>query len=843
MKEETGTECLSHQDVKEETGTECLSHQDVKDERQAQSACTTKEGTLGQDIRYGLRLLGRNPGFSLVAILTLALGIGATTMVFSVTDALLIHVFPYRDADRLTLFYMHELKQGGYNGQMSPSVAQFLDVRKELHTFEELIGFWNTGLLYDNGQGTQEVPAASVTTNTFRFLGVEPLLGRTILPEDERPGAPPVCVIGYRFWQEQFHGNPSVLGAAMSFNGQARTLVGIMPPRFQFLGVPVWLPYSLNPAMPRSYVEMMGRLRPGVSVQAATADLDAVYKRLVQVYPADFPDKRFTVSVRTLTDDTVGDFRRVLYTLFAASAILLLIACSNVANLLLVRATRREREIAIRAAVGATRIRLIRQLLVESCILAAAGAVAGCVLTWYGVSAFAALLPHGVVADEAVIGLNQTALWFALGVTLATTLLCGLAPAILAVRGQSIRPMAQSSTGRGRLRGVLVIAEVALAIVLLTGAGLMTRTLLALTHVNLGFDPADLLLAQLNVPRGRYQTAEEQKLLVRQVLEHVASTPGVKGVAFALGTPPGSTRGPLVDLDVPGKTHQARWTATIAVSSEGYLKLLGRPLLRGRDFSEADVESARHLAVVNEMFARSFFGNDDPIGRKIQFHFDRWRNAPPDPNFEVAGVVSDAKDRGLREPIVPEALLVYTAIPGQGLGILVKTEAPPLTFVESLRRQVWAVDSTVVLTHLTSVEQYIQESYAQPQFGLVSIAGFAGIGLVLAIVGVFSVMAYAVSVETREIGIQMALGAQRGQILRMVLRKGLGLVAAGIAVGLAASLGLTRLIASQLWGVSANDPWTLAGVTALIAASTLVACWLPARRATKVDPMQVLRAE
>jgi len=480
---------------------------------------------------------------------------------------------------------------------------------------------------------------------------------------------------------------------------------------------------------------------------------------------------------------------------------------------------------------------------VESCILAVAGAAAGCLLTDYGVSAFAALAPQGVIPGEAVIGLNQTALWFAVGVTIATTLLCGLAPAILAVRGQSIRPLAQAATGSGALRGLLVVAEVALSIVLLVGAGLMTRTLFALTHVSLGFNPENLLLAQLDAPRGSYQTPEQQRLLVRQVLDRVAHTPGVRSAAFALGTPPGGARSPMLDLDVAGKTHQGRWTAAIAVSSEGYLPMLGRPLVRGRDFSEADVESARHLVVVNETFARSFFGTGDPVGQRITFHFDRWRNAPPDPNFEIAGVVADAKNRGLREPIVPEVVFVYSALPGQGLGILAKTEGPPLSLVESLRRQVWTVDPAVALSHITSVEQDIRDKSAEPRFGLVSIGGFAGIGLVLAMVGVFSVMAYAVSVRRREIGIRMALGAQRGQILGMVLRKGLMLVAAGIAIGLVASLGLTRLLSSQLWGVSANDPWTLAGVTAVLAATTLAACWLPARRAAKVDPMLALREE
>jgi predicted permease len=371
----------------------------------------------------------------------------------------------------------------------------------------------------------------------------------------------------------------------------------------------------------------------------------------------------------------------------------------------------------------------------------------------------------------------------------------------------------------------------------------MTRTLFALTHVALGFNPDGLLLSQLNVPRGRYQTADEQKLLVRQVLDHVERTPGVHGAAFALGTPPGGVRGPLLDFDIPGKTHAGRWAAAISVSSEGYLGLLGRPLLRGRDFTQADVDSARHLAIANETFVRTFFGGTDPVGQRIAFHFDRWRSPPADPTFEIVGVMSDAKNRGVREPVAPETLVVYSALPGQGLGILVKTDGPPLSVVESLRSQVWAVDSTVALTHISSVEESLSDDSAQPRFGLFSLAGFAGVGLLLAMVGVFSVMAYAVSLRSREIGIRMALGAHQNQILGMVLRKGLALVSAGLGIGLAASLGLTRLLVSQLWGVSANDPWTLAGVTAVLGATTLAACWLPARRAAKVDPTLALRQE
>jgi len=790
--------------------------------------------SFAQDLRFGLRTLRRNRGFAAVAAFTLALGIGAATLVFSVTDSLLLHVFPYRDASRLTYFYIHETRQGGYSGQMSPSVTQFIDVRQGLHTFEEIAGFWNRSLLYDNGQGSQEIPTAAVTTNVFPLLGVDPLAGRVFTAEDERPSAPPVCVIEYQFWQEQLHGDPRAVGSSLKLEGQPRTIIGIMPPRFQFLGVPVWLPYSVN-AGARGYVQMIGRLRSGIALEAATADLTAAYDRLKQTYPADFPDKRFTVSLRTLTDASIGDFRRILYTLAAAAAILLLIACSNVANLLLVRATRREREIMIRAAVGATRLRLIRQLLVESFLLALLGGAAGCWLAYYAVHVFAVLAPRDVIPAEAVVALNSTALWFALAIAFVTTLLCGLAPAIMAVRGKL--------TSRTRLRGALVMAEVALSIILLVGAGLMTRTLFALTHVDLGFHPDNLLLAQLNVPRARYQSPDQQRLLVRQVLDRVAQTPGIHAASFALGTPPGSSRTPMLTFDIPGKPHPSPWTTAIAVSSEGYLPMLGRPLHQGRDFTATDVESARHLVIVNQTFARTFFSNENPIGRKMQFDFSRLRSAPSDPVFEIIGVVADAKNRGLREPTAPEALLVYTALPGQGLGILVKTDAAPLAMVETLRRQVWSVDSTVGLTHLTSIQWSIQDSYAESRFGLFSIAGFAAIGLTLAMVGIFSVMAYTVSINRREIGVRMALGAQPAQILAGILRKALLLAVSGIVIGMAVSLALTRLLATQLWGVSANDPMTLGGVAAILMITTLLACYVPARRAAATDPMQSLRTE
>lgn len=794
-----------------------------------------------------LRTFRRSPGFSIVAIVTLALGIGAATLIFSVTDALIFHVFPYRDAGRLVVFRVHELRPGGFDGPASPPIAAFQDFRQTNRSFEDIEGFWNATLLYPSPEGAQQVNAAWVTPGTFQFLGVAPELGRTLVPGDDA-----VCVLSHRFWQEQFAGDPKILGTVLTLNGAARTVIGVMPPRFRYLDVNLWIPYGgVSAGSPTGgrlllpggrFIQMMGRLKPGVSISAATAEFDAFERRAVAAYPKDFPDDRFTASVRSLLDDAVGNLKPVLFTIFGAVLLLLLIACGNVANLLLVRATVRQREMAIRAALGATRGRLVMQMLAESAALALAGGIAGCLLASFGVRALATLIPQRLIPGEAAIAIHPPALWFALSVTLLTTLLCGLAPALQASGAGLSAPMARTTQTGNRLRSALVIAQVALSLVLLIGAGLMTRTFLAITRVDLGFNPANLLHAELRLPRGRYETAPAMQSFFNQLVARVRRLPGVTAAGVSFEVPP-VQHGPLVQFEIAGRPARESVPAMLGVSSESHFQTMGRTIRRGAAFSESDIAAARQVLVVNETFARTYCSGQDPIGQKVRFNLDRMIGAPDDPTFTIVGVVSDVRNQGLRKPVLPQAYMPYTLPMAMGTGaILVRTAAAPLSYVEQIRKQVWALDPAVILTHPGAMEDAVTESsYAEPRFGLVSIGAFAAIGLALVIAGVFSVMAYTVSVQTRDIGIRMALGARQEQILTMVLRKGLAWVVSGIAIGIAASLMLTRLLASQLWGVTATDPSTFLAVTILLALTGAAACVTPARHAAEVDPLQALR--
>jgi len=812
---------------------------------------------LWRDLRFGLRNLNKDRRFALLAILALALGIGATTVIFSAIDSILLEPFPYRDSGRLTRFFIHDVNRPDENGRGSLSLPEMMDFREQNKVFEDIIGESDLDLLYTNREGTQLFDGALVTPNSFEFLGMKPILGREIISDDGRPGAPPVFVMSHRLWTKQFNQDPKIVGTTMILNGVPRTLVGIMPPRFLLGNDDIWIPITwshadiTNSETGNFRVRFwgLGRLKPGVSLQAAAADLDVVAQRLSKVYPKDYPE-HFTVVTQTLADSVVRKFKYSLYTLMAAVGLLLLIACSNVANLLLARATAREREIAIRASMGASRGRLVRQLLVESFLLAAAGCVAGCLFAYGGLKAIVAEMPQGVVPAEAVIALKPAALWFALGVTILTTFLCGLAPAIHAVRGDLYPRL--SGTGRGaggglrhgKLRAALVIFEVALSILLLVGAGLMMRSLFALTHVDLGFNPTNILSARVALPPGRYDTAQQKRLFFQQVLERIAALPGVVSAAETVSFPPYGA--PSSEVTVPGKTHSDVWISEFDICSEGYFRALGLHLLRGRLLSEADIESTRLVVVINQMLARKFFKDEDPIGKTIKFKvLDIVPDAPHDAYFEIIGIVGDVKNNGLQEAPMPEAFMPYT-ITGvaRSRAILVRTSTEPLSMVESVRKEVWGVDSNVAVTETGTIEGYLNRfSYSAPRFELVTLGIFAGIGLVLVVIGVFSVMAYSVSLQTHDIGIRMALGAQQENILRMVLLKGLRLIGAGIIVGLLASYGLTRFISSQIWGVSPTDPMTLAAVVLAIVAVGLAACLLPARRATQVDPLTALRYE
>src|SRR6266436_5386498 len=587
--------------------------------------------TLARDFRYALRNLRKDRRFSLIAIFALALGIGASTIVFSVVYNVFFHALPYKDFDRSVVFEVRNTANaGGSKGRAYFSPEEFRAFREQNHVFEDMIAHGVVGrLFYDDGKSTRVLPSgAAVSTNTFDFLGVPPLLGRTISEEDGRPGAPPVFVMNYRLWQREFGGDPRILGKSFTLRGTPRTLVGIMPARFNAFGASLWMPMRADEAGGN----LIGRLKPGVSVQAAGAELDAIAHRFQKANPRGTFPENFTVEAQTLLDSLIGGFKKTLYALLAAVFLLLLIACSNVANLLLARATAREREIAMRVTLCATRGRLIRHLLVESFVLAVAACAVGCGLAYCGLNAVVALIPAGTLPEETVIRLNAPVLLLTLGTTFLCTILCGLAPALHVVRGDVQPRLTGSSKGigkgfrHGKLRAVLVVAEVALSIVLLIGAGLLMRSFLILTRVDLGFNPKNVLYFELvwrdsynfswNDPASIVKVRTRKNSVTRQLLDRMKAVPGVLSAAECDEEPP--LKFDWTDVVIPGRPHMERWEARLESVSEDYFQTLGVPLLRGSDFSEDDVNAGRYVMVINQAFARQYFPNEDPLGRKVK---------------------------------------------------------------------------------------------------------------------------------------------------------------------------------------------------------------------------------
>jgi putative ABC transport system permease protein len=811
--------------------------------------------SLFQDARFAFRTLRRSPGFTFVAVVTLALGIGASTLVFSVVYDGLLNPFPYKDASGISIFQIHDASRPGFRGRGAFSLPEFLDYREQNSVFSDMVGTAYTDVLYTFDGGAQQLQGAYVTTNTFPFLGVQPLLGRSITTEDGNSNAPPVAVMSYSFWKEQFGADPKVLGTTLILNGVSRTVVGIMPPRFKYFGVAFYFPLALSRGSadaqdendrPRMLVAEERR-KPGVTLKAVATNINVVAQRLSKVYPDAYP-KRFTIWTDSLASDVVGDSKFILFALVAAVGMLLLIACSNVANLLLARATIREREIAVRASLGASKSRLVRQLLVESFVLAMASGALGCLLAYAGIQLVAATIP-AMLPGEAVVELNRVVLAFAVGITVLTTFGCGLAPAVHSIGADLNQRLAGSGKGsgggfrHGKLRAGLVVLEVALSIILLVGAGLMMRTLHALTHVDLGFDASNVMAARITFAKGSYTTVGLRKAFFQQALARISSLPGVVSAAETISLPPYNAG--RSQITIPGTIHSETWSTLFDVCSESYFATLRIPLLRGRLLSQDDVNSARLVAVVNQTFVQNYLHGDDALGRKFKFNvFDQIARTPHDAYFEIVGVVADIKNQGLRDPSMPQAYIPYTITAYANRAILVRTAAAPLSLLKSVREQVWAIDRNVAFSQADTLSDYLQQnSYAEPEFGLVSLGAFAGIGLLLAAIGIFSVMAYAVSLQTREIGIRMALGAQRPGILRMVLRHGIRLVLAGIGIGLAVSFAFTRLLADEIWGVSPSDPLTFLAVIVVVIGVGSAACLLPARRATRVDPMVALRHE
>ncbi len=829
-----------------------------------------------RDLRYAIRSLGKDRRFVGTAVFALALGIGAATVAFSAFYNLLFNAFAAKDARRLVVLSVQDAESAGHPEMnlypLAGSLSDLDTIRSQNQVFEEVIGYHRGLALLNDGKGNHQVYVGSVTGNAFDFYGVPPLLGRGIITEDAKPGAPPIFVMSYRAWLEEFGGDMNLIGKSFLLNSEQRTLVGIMPQRFQAFGAlqQVWAPITDTRGVGESKSEptvdtMMARLKPGMKVDAASAELDVIVKRLAKSKPEEFP-KHFTARVQSATDFLMGplgigtaggpetehfDIKHMLYDLVAGVLLLLLIACSGVANLLLARGAARENEIAVRTALGASRGRLVRQLLVESAVLAVTACAVGCVFAYFGMKAVAAAIPHKgqSVGGEAVIGLDSMVLFFTLGVTALTTLLCGLAPALHAV-GHDVQPMLTGSgrgTGggfrHGKFRAGLVIVEVALSIVLLTGAGLMIRSFYELTHIDLGFNAKNLFFAPVGLrSASKGATGQQQGDAKKTVeFERLKALPGVIEIAVN-NSLPGYNPGRRFEATVPGSTRSE--TVGFDGCSENLMRVLEMQMESGRWLSESEVNTAQPVTVINQTMAARFFGGENPLGRQIQARgFDDRVQPARDAYFQVIGVVRDIKDFGPQVPVLPMAFVPYT-IKGGGL-LFLKTKGDPAQLMNAVRREVWAVNPDAIFSPQMGpyIDVFYGLTYSTHELGLTTFTGVAGIALVLVVIGVFSVMAYTVSLRTREIGVRMALGAQQGEILRMVLCKGLVLIAGGIAIGLFASYGLTRLLASQIWGVSATDPWTFGAVVALVVITGLAACLLPARRAASVDPLVALRYE
>jgi putative ABC transport system permease protein len=807
-------------------------------------------GWLWQDVHLGLRAVVKDRGFFFTSVVALGLGIGSTTAIFSVIDNVLLEPFPYTDGQRLMAIDIHDKGSSDEFGREMFSIPEFLDYQAQNHVFDRSIGVYQDTVLLTGTGPSLSFKAARVTGNTFDFLGVPPLLGRPATPDDAKPGAPPVFVLRYKVWRKSFGLDRSILGKTFILNDKPTTLVGIMPQRFAWWGADLWIPTYVDRAddsLNAPFFFLLGHLKPGVNSQNAAADLQILAERFSKIYPKNYP-KQFDVQVRSLVDNVVGKFRRTLYTLLAAVGLLLLIACANVANLLLAKATAREKEFAIRLTLGARRWHLVRQLMTESVLLALAGAVVGCAFAFIGLKGLVSLIPQFTFPDEAVIHLNTPVLLATLACAILTALIFGLAPALGASNRDLNEPLKTSGRGnsgfrRGRLRNALIVSEVALSVVLLAGAGLLMRSFLLERQVDLGFSPARLLSTFIQLPTKQYKTGEQQTRFMRQLLARLQGLPGVESASVLLGFPPFGGIG--TDFEVAGKTHNEKWKGVMMLCDPRFFETLHVRLLRGRLITDQDVAGARKVATINQTFASKYFPGEDPIGRRVKLVvFERAPVPVPDPWFEIVGVTSDIKNQGVREAILPEADAPYSLASFGQFGIMMRTAGNPSAMVNAMNNEIWAMDKSIVPQNTNTVEESLELfEFSKPRFGLTLFAVFAAIGLILVSLGVYSVISYTMTQRSHEIGIRMALGASAGNVRGLVIRTGLQFVLIGIGAGLVLAIVATRLLASEFYGVSPYDPLTLSSVIAVLMAVGLAACYVPSRRATRVDPVISLRYE
>ena len=811
--------------------------------------------TLLQDLRYGARMLIKNPAVTVVAIIALTLGIGANTAIFSVVHSVLLRSLPYEDGERLAIVWEHR-KSGKGNPQNVINLGNFFDWKDQNNVFSDMAAFFDRNVNLTGDGEPEEVSGQIVTTNLFNVVGVKPIHGRTFAPDEGKPGQPKVIVIGYDLWQRRFGGDPAIVGRKITLNNEANEIIGVLPPNVgwyvqkgSMVSKPpeIWSPWQVADELRQRqgrFARAVARLKPGVTVAQAQNEMNIIGARLEQQYP-EF-NTQWGVTVVPLRTQFTGEIRKPLLLMLGAVGFVLLIACANVANLLLGRAASRRKEIALRAGLGASRWRIARQLLTESVLLSTIGGGLGLLLSWWGTKALLALSPPELI-DLRATTVNLTVLGFTIGLTFLTGIIFGLVPAFEAARFDLNESLKEGGTHAGgkrshRLRTAFVVTQVALALVLLVGAGLLMKSFNRLQSVEPGFEPNNLLTMRVNLPSRKYDTDPKVINFFRQATEKLRAIPGVEA-AGAINTLPfsGPHSGTNIDIEGQPKRPSSQGLSTgICVTDANYFQAMGIPLKRGRLFTQQEATEMRHVVVINEAFARVNFPGQDPLGKRVTIYM---KDDPENKPTEIIGIVGDNKHLGLELEVEPMAFWPQPELTYSSMTLAIRTRGEAMNIAGAARNVIREIDPEQPIGEVSTMNSLMAKSTARSRFTTVLLAVFSAVALVMAAVGIYGVISYSVQQRTHEIGIRMALGAQHRDVRALVVKQGVILGAIGVAAGLIASFSLTRLIASLLFEVTATDKSTFAAVAAGLFIVTLIACYIPARRATKVDPLVALRYE
>jgi putative ABC transport system permease protein len=804
---------------------------------------------LWADLRYAARMQVKNPAFTLIAIIALALGIGANTAIFSVVNTVLLRPLPYKDPERLAMVWEDATKHG--YPRDTPAAANFVDWRDQNQVFEGMAAIADESFNFTGVGEPERLEGRRVSSSLFPLLGVEPQIGRVFAAGEDQPGSQRVVLLSYPFWQRRFGGDSSIVGKSLTLNGEGYTVVGVMPARFQFPSSDdeVWVPLALTPQQAanrnRHYLQVVARLKPGVTLTQAQTEMSTIATRLQQQYPQANAD--LGAAVMSLREHLVGDIKPALLILLGAVSLVLLIACANVANLLLARAAVRQKEIAVRVALGAKRTRLLKQFLTESVLLSTLGGIVGMAIAYGGLILLRTFIPENI-SQAREISIDFRVLAFTLLVSVATGVIFGLAPAIQAMRFNQIetlkeggRDAATGGSGK-RLRSLLVMAEVAISLVLLIGAGLLINSFLRLRNVDPGFRAENLLTMKIVLPEPKYREFERRSAFYTDLVQRVESLAGVRSAAVTTNLPL-YRQGNSISIGIEGRPDPPPGQELIVVTriiSPGYFDTMSIPLLRGRQFTDQDTGTSPNVLVISETMARRFWPGEEAIGKRIS----AGRVESPEDWIQIVGVVKDVRQFELNADPKPQMYMSYRQA---GFfaprDLVVKTDVDPSSMAATVRKAVWDIDKDQPVSNIRTMESILADSIARQRFSMLLLAIFAAVALVLAGVGIYGVMSYSVAQRTREIGIRMALGAQTGAVLKLAVGYGLKLVVAGIVLGLIAAFALTRVMSTLLFGVTATDPATFTLISLLLVCVAAIASYIPAKRATKVNPIIALRYE